>query len=114
MNFTSKKQSKTLVGLGLEPGTCDLFYEENTERPVFCENGLPADATPCWSGERLIELLPMKIDVNGKKWRFSMSTQNEDGMYVMTYSSGGNTFSKNNKSLFLAAYDMMHDVLLYF
>ena len=114
MNFTSREQSKVLVGLGLEPSTCDFCYEEKAEKPIPFENELPKGATPCWSCERLLELLPMEIKLGGNVWKFSILTQNEDKMYVLTYSFGGNTFSKNSESLFCAAYDMLHDFLIYF
>ena len=115
MKYTSKEQSEKLVGLGLEKDTCDFAYLKNSETPTPVEQGkLPANATPCWSCDRLFELLPMEVNMDKFVWKLSIYTQKEDNMYVVTYACNNNTFSKNSTTFFDAVYDMMHDILLYF
>lgn len=71
MNYTSIKQSKYLLKLGLKPDTADMWYSLDEDdlgySIVYVGNEFDWDqidfnrALPCWSVGSLIDLLPETI-----------------------------------------------------
>ena len=69
MNYTSIKQSKHLLKLGLNPESADMYwFRDNTEVPqVFPKDMMHNSVSvtyPCWSVGALIKLLPGDIYYN--------------------------------------------------
>lgn len=113
MGFTNKEQAARLAGLGMPAGTCDMVFEGGSPRMRAEGEALPENACPCWSGDRLFTLLPMEVEWDGRTWKLSVSTQKEDGMYIVSYTCGGNALSNNSTDFFGAVYAMTIHTLTY-
>ena len=76
MNYTSIKQSKKLVELGLSPETADMFWlpvgdrtDKFTVEVNIQQKALNLDrAIPCWSVGALLGLMPKCIVVDGDNY----------------------------------------------
>lgn len=72
--YTTIKQSKRLLSLGLDQGTADMHYEDCTE--TFKLHASPSEYgyeynIPTWSLTALLELMP---DVHLKKYNYDGNT----------------------------------------
>ena len=54
MQYTSIKQSKRLVELGLDPSTSDMWYSEK----YGIQMGYAGKRTPAWSLDALLKVIP--------------------------------------------------------
>jgi hypothetical protein len=70
MKYTTVTESKRLLKLGLKPESADLYYliiadDEYSKYPQLGDLEDILREFPCWSGDRLSDLLPAKL-YNGK------------------------------------------------
>ena len=64
--FTSIKQSKKLLELGLDAYTADMAYSQDIDTciPMPVQNCAGAFPVPCWSVGALLELMPIYEIIN--------------------------------------------------
>lgn len=95
---TSRKQSKRLLALGLNPETADMIYERNVQYPYDFDlprslpehegfiTGVECDDIPAWSLDRLRELLPKKIQYDGPLcYREYQMVITDDSVYYVSF-----------------------------
>ena len=98
MKYTTVKESKVLLKLGLKLESADMHYlvigdDKYSEYPQLGNLGNTIKELPCWSGDRLLDLLPAKLS-NGN-YKIDLREDSE-GYFQIAYGSWNSSYTRFN------------------
>lgn len=105
MIATTIKQSKKLLGLGINPDTADMLYIKREindtfiETPIVRPNGELLNSLPAWSLSALVDLMPKNVEIERTHigWRCDYYSNNDSLL----------KYGKDKNTLFDAAFEMI-------